>query len=33
MDEDFEGGSTSLSALMNNNPPPMNTLDICQKIL
>tara|TARA_X000000950_G_C13755852_1_gene594680 strand:+ start:225 stop:857 length:633 start_codon:yes stop_codon:yes gene_type:complete len=25
MDEDFEGGSTSLSALMNNNPPPMNT--------
>ena len=25
MDDDFEGGSTSLSALMNNNPPPMNT--------
>ena len=25
MNDDFEGGSTSLSALMNNNPPPMNT--------
>ena len=25
MDDDFEGGSTSLSALMNKNPPPMNT--------
>jgi hypothetical protein len=25
MEDEFEGGSTSLSALMNKNPPPMNT--------
>ena len=25
MNDEFEGGSTSLSALMNKNPPPMNT--------
>ena len=25
MEEEYEGGSTSLSTLMNNNPPPMET--------